>query len=48
VLALRPRLVELGLFSEAEIDDYFQSIDDGGLSFLFPVMVTTRGRRPPV
>jgi SAM-dependent methyltransferase len=48
VLALRPRLVELGLFSEAEIDDYLQSIDDGGLSFLFPVMVTARGRRPPV
>lgn len=48
VLALRPRLVELGLLSEAEMDEYLQAIDEEGLSFLLPVMVTTRGRRPPV
>lgn len=48
VLALRPRLVELGLFTEAELDEYFQAIDDDTRSCLFPVMVTARGRRPPV
>lgn len=48
VLALRPRIVELGLFSGAEVDEYLQAIDDDGLSFLFPVMVTAWGRRPPV
>ncbi len=48
VLALRPRMVELGLFSAAEVDEYLQAIDDGGLSFLLPIMVTAWGRRPPV
>ncbi|HKY75702.1 MAG TPA: methyltransferase [Acidimicrobiia bacterium] len=47
VLALRPRIVELGLFSGAEVDEYLQAIDDDGLSFL-PVMVTAWGRRPAV
>ena len=48
VLALRPRMEELGLFSAAEVDEYLQAIDDGGLSFLLPIMVTAWGRRPPV
>ena len=47
VLALRPRIVELGLFSGAEVDEYLQAIDVDGLPFL-PVMVTAWGRRPAV
>ncbi|MGH9009105.1 MAG: SAM-dependent methyltransferase, partial [Acidimicrobiia bacterium] len=46
VLALRPRLLETGLFAEAEVDDALRSIDDDGVSFMLPVMVTVWGRRP--
>ena len=48
LLALRPRLLELGRFSEAEVDDFLGASDDDGFSFLLPAMVTARGRRPPV
>ena len=46
--ALRPRLVELGLVSDGEVDEYFQAIAGDRHCSLFPVMVSAWGRRPPV
>ena len=46
VLALRPRLLDTGLVSEAEFDGSLEAIDDDGFCFLLPTMITARGRRP--
>jgi SAM-dependent methyltransferase len=46
LLALRPRLLDTGRFSEAEVDDMLEGFDDDGFCFLLPAMITAWGRRP--
>ena len=47
LLALRTRLLDSGLFAESEFDDALRAIDDDGVCFLLPTMITVWGRRPP-
>jgi len=46
--ALREPLLRTGGLSEAEMDEALLACDDDGYCSVFPTLVTTWGRRPPV